>query len=905
MSHAAPELPCLLLTLLAAGLALAPCQAADPVVLHVSPVGDDAWSGRLAEPDAERTDGPLATLEGARDRIRALKGDGDLGAPVEVLVRGGTYRLPRSFVLEPRDSGTEQAPITYAARSGERPVFSGGRPVIGWREGDDGLWTAHMSAVAGGARYPRQLFVNGRRATRARIPNTGYLQLEGLINPYDRSDERNRGAFRFRDGDLSADWRNPTDIEIVKMFSWSATRLPVAAIDEERDIVHFAGTTGPDPRLFDWAGNRYYVDNVFEGLDSPGEWYLDRPTGALHYMPRPGEEPATAGAFMPLVERLVEFAGDAEAGEIVSHITLRGLTFEHASWPMPETGWDERQAQASMQTAAIYARGAEHCALEDVEVRHAGTHGVWFERGCRYNRIERCHIWDVGAGGVYIGATTEQPEAGHNVVGNCYIHHCTEVHDGAIGVWIGRSSYNEITHNDISDMDYTGVSVGWHWHYGPSSAHDNIIADNHIHHCGHRVLSDMGGIYTLGEAQGTVIRHNLFHDIWCYPAYSHASGIYLDQGSTDLLIEDNIVYGCTDSGFIVHYGKDSIVRNNIFALAGKYGLSLGKPEEHRSFIFERNIVYCEHPYMAGRRVTENEDVERNLYWCTTGEEPVFCGMTLAEWRAAGHDLESIVDDPGFRDPERGDFTLAEDSPALQIGFEPISMDGIGLYGDPEWVTLPKRFEHQPDDPLPPEPEPLVISDGFEGMPEIDEPAPLGGHPLHAYVHTEDRPELVGVTDETAASGERSLRIEDAADLDKEYNPHFYYRPNYTEGVARCAFDIRIDERTVFYHEWRDAAAPYLVGPTLSIAGAKLRVGDEDVLDLPPGAWVHFEIVAALGEAAGTWDLTVTLPDGTEHPFDDLTCTSPEWRELRWLGFVSNGTQEGVFYLDNIDLGVEE
>ncbi len=896
------------LALLVIGLALATTRClAEPATLYVAPDGDDGWSGRLAQPNAERTDGPLATLEGARDAIRALKREQALTGPVEVLVRAGTYRLRRPLALEPQDSGTEAAPITYGAYPGERPVFSGGTPIVGWERADDGLWTAHLSGVEAGARYFRQLFVGGRRRTRARIPDRGYLQLQSIINPFDRKDERNQEGFRFREGDLSADWRNPADIEIVKLFSWSTTRLPVAEIDEERRIVTFAGRTGPDPRLFDWAGNRYYVDHVFEGLDSPGEWYLDRPTGTVYYMPMPGEQPETIEAVAPAIEHLVEFYGsegaEGEAPQTVHHVTLRGLTFEHASWPMPETGWRERQAQTTMETAAIHGRFAEDCVLEDCEVRHVGAHGIWFERGCRNNRIERCHVWDVGAGGVYLGWTQVEPEAGGNVVDNCFIHHLTEVHGGAIGVWIGRSSFNRVTHNEIADMNYTGISVGWKWHYGPSLAHDNVIEDNYVHHCGHRVLSDMGGIYTLGESQGTVIRHNLFEDIWCYPAYSHASGIYFDQGSTDLLVENNIVSRVTDSGFICHYGKDSIVRNNIFAWSGKFGFSLSKPEEQRSFIFERNIIYQDHPNMAGRRVTANEDVDSNLYWCTTGEAPVFCGKSLEEWREQGHDEHSIIEDPKFRDPEHDDFTLAADSPARQVGFKPISMEDVGLYGDPEWVSLPERFEHQPDDPPPAEEPPLRISDGFETLPWGDEPAPRGGQPLFAVVQTEEHPELVAITDEAAAAGAQSLRVEDRAGLNKPYNPHFYYRPYYTDGVARCSFDIRIDEATVFYHEWRDLAHPYNVGPTLQINHGELTAEGIEPLALPVGEWVHIEVEAPLGDAAGKWTLAVTLPDGTAHRHE-LACHSPEWHELRWVGFVSNATRPTVYYIDDLELGVE-
>ena len=894
----------LLLAAVAVMLALAVSpRAAAETILHVASDGQDSWSGSLPESNAERTDGPLATLEGARDIIRLLRERGEDVGAFTVLIRGGEYQLQRSFTLEPRDSGSADAPVTYAAYPGERPVFSGGFRVSGWREAEDDLWTAQIPGVAEGERYFRQLFVNGERRQRARIPNRGYLQLDQLINPFDRSDEENRSAFRFHENDLSGDWRNPTDIEMVKMFSWSTTRLPVADIDDQRNIIRFAGRTGTDPRLFDWAGNRYYVENVFEGLDQPGEWYLDRPTGTLYYLPMPGEALDTIDVRAPQIEQLVQFYGNPETGESVQHISLRGLTFEHATWPMPDGGWPERQAQITMETAAIHSRFAEHIVLEDCEVRHVGAHGIWFERGCRHNRIERCHVWDVGAGGIYLGWTQVEPEASHNIVHNCFIHHLTEVHGGAIGVWIGQSSHNEITRNEIADMNYTGISVGWRWHYGPSLAHDNLIEGNYVHHCGHRVLSDMGGIYTLGESQGTVIRSNLFHDIWCYPDYSHASGIYLDQGSTDLLIESNIISGTTDSGFIVHYGKDSIVRNNIFAFAGRHGFSLSRPEEHRSFIFERNIVYLDHPNMVGRRVTENEDVDHNLYWSTSDKPLSFCGMSLEQWRESGHDANSLVADPLFRDPRAGDFSLLDGSPALELGFEPISTEAIGLYGDPDWVSLPDRFERQPDDPLPTDGPPLRISEDFDTWRGI--PVPLGGRPHEASIVAEDRPELVVISDEAGFSGTQSLRIENAPDLMRQYNPHFFYRPAYAEGVARSAFALRIDEATVFYHEWRSHGHPYHVGPSLQVRGGALSTDQGALLELPVGEWVQIEVIAPLGEDAGTWSLGVTLPDGARHEFADLPCRDQQWRQLRWVGFVSNGTEPAVFYLDDIELGLIE
>ncbi|MGD9497776.1 MAG: right-handed parallel beta-helix repeat-containing protein [Armatimonadota bacterium] len=869
---------------------------------HAGLRGDDAWSGLLAGPNAAGTDGPLATLEGARDRIRALRAAGELNGPVQVLVRGGTYRLHRSFVLEPRDSGTEDAPVTYAAYPGERPVFSGGRPVIGWQQQPGGRWRARVTVAATGTGYPRQLFVNGRRATRARIPDRGYLYLAGLIDPYWRADPRNRWGFRFRAGDLEPGWRNIEDLEIVKLHSWSVTRMRVAEIDGRQGVVRFTGIGREEPRLYDWAGARYYIDNVFEGLDRAGEWYLDRPSGTLHYLPRPGEHMPPASAVMPAVERLVEFAGDPAGGHTVHHITLRGMTFEHASWPMPEAGYLENQGQVLIPTAAIFARGAEHCTLEHVEVRHVGAHGIWFERGCRHNRFERCHVWDTGAGGIYIGMERTEPETSHNVVHNCFVHHCGEVHEGGIGVWIGRSSYNEVTRCEISDLDYTGVSVGWYWGYGDSTAHHNLVADNYIHHCGHRVLSDLGGIYVLGESPGTVLRHNLIHDIWCYPPYPYGSGIYLDEGASQVLVEGNIAYRCYSAGFWLHYGRDNLVRNNILALSQLAAVGRYRPENHVGFTFERNIVLSDHPEMLYGRWDDagNYVMDRNLYWCTTGAAPLFAGRSLEQWQAMGNDRHSIVADPGLAGVRRGDLTLPGDSPAREIGFEPISTEGIGLYGDPAWVSLPTRFKHQPDDPPPASLARAPIRESFE-LP-WDQAEPLAGVTIpRAAVYAEGRPDLLVITDETAAEGRWSLRLSDRADLQEAFNPHFHYSPGFSGGRARCAFGLRIDGRAHFYHEWRDAATSARVGPSLTVLGSALQVDGGELLTLPVGEWVRLEIEASLGERAGRWSLTVTLPGGEVRRFPGLPCRSPDWREARWVGFVSQAQHETVLHIDEIEL----
>jgi parallel beta-helix repeat protein len=399
----------------------------------------------------------------------------------------------------------------------------------------------------------------------------------------------------------------------------------------------------------------------------------------------------------------------------VEHLVFRDLTFSHAEWwfperlradPQPEVGGF---AQAAVGVpGAIYAEGARDLAFDRCTVAHVGTYAIELGRGCQRNRVATCRLFDLGAGGVKIGETAlreEKQEQTHgNMVTGCHIHDGGRIFHSAVGIWIGQSFDNRLARNHVHDFYYTGFSVGWTWGYGAALAQRNIVEENHVHHIGVRsdgdgpILSDMGGIYTLGSQPGTVIRGNRFHDIagLRYGGW----GIYLDEGSSQIVVEKNLVYRTTHGGFHQHYGRENLIRNNIFALGRDAQIQRTRSEPHRSFTFERNIVYWrEGSLLAGDLSNLQFLFDRNLYWREAdggvgrptpgspagplpGGEVRFGDWSWDAWREKGMDRNSRVADPLFVAIEKDDWRLRPNSPAFRLGFVAIDVATGPARGSP-------------------------------------------------------------------------------------------------------------------------------------------------------------------------------------------------------------------------------
>ena len=556
-------------------------------------------------------------------------------------------------------------------------MLSGGRRISGWRkvEGKSGLWQTAIPEARDGKWYFRQLVINGQRKQRGRAPNAGYFQADG-----DYLSE-NPVRFKYRDGDIKKEWAG-TDAELIALHKWIDLRQFIRAVDETNRVVTLSGNISPHVKE---PNARYYIENTADALDSPGEWHLDRKSGVLSYQAAADEDLNNAEVIAPFIQSaLLKAEGNFKARKQVQHVVLRGLTFAHTDWTLPEKGYLDTQAAVHVR-GDILLEGAEDCRIEDCTFAHLGGYALELGKGCQRCQVVANEIYDLGAGGIRVGETARRQEPFEKnfgqIITDNHLHQLGRVFAPAVGVIIFQSGQNHVAHNHIHDLYYTAISVGWNWGYQETPCRDNLVEFNHLHDVGQGVLSDMGGIYTLGIQKGTILRNNLIHDV---NSYSYGGwGLYTDEGSTSILMENNVVYRCKSAGFHQHYGRDNVLRNNIFAFGKEHQLMRTREEEHISFTFTNNIVYFDSGDLLGSNwKNEHYQMDYNVYFDarpdTSADTMKFAGASLADWRQRGHDGQSIIADPLFVDPKNCDFRLKPGSPALRLGFKPVDLSEVGV-----------------------------------------------------------------------------------------------------------------------------------------------------------------------------------------------------------------------------------
>jgi hypothetical protein len=546
---------------------------------YVSLSGNDSYPGTKSK--------PFATIIRARDAVRELVVQG-LKENITVFIQEGTYRLTEPIIFDIRDSGTKEYRITYTTLLGGKVIISGGKIITGWRLSPDGKWhttLANDQQVNGNL---RELFVNGRRAIRARHPDVGYLRVEKV-------GEDRMSAFSFNDGDIPEKVRTE-NTELVFIHDWSISRIPLRDIDYTHHTIYPVSKIGRQHFMMVIDGYephpRYFIENDPAICDTPGEWCL-KTDGELIYFPGENERIENTRIVVPLAQQLLVVSGKNEDNIPVRNLHFVGLIFEHCAFYPPVNGYAGVQAsfhalgdQPGFEkgwrryvTPAISFEIAEQCSFRDGVIRHLGGAGIIFGSRCQNCVISGSVLTDISGNGIMIGESRDRVVAGlpwwkslpaeaasMNTVKNCLVEQCGIQYSGAVGIWVGLARKTIIAHNEIRFLPYTGVSVGWMWNPDITPCKENIIENNHIHHV-MQVLSDGGGIYTLGYQPGTILRGNLIHDVPLNAGRAESNGMFLDEGTTDIIIENNAFYGIDKSPLRFHKAGVNRVRNNILGMS--------------------------------------------------------------------------------------------------------------------------------------------------------------------------------------------------------------------------------------------------------------------------------------------------------------------------------------------------
>lgn len=651
-------------------------------------------------------DGTVTVREGgltpkeALAKLRTWRANGGKGTARMVV--SGRVMIDEPIVLTGADRD-------LLIRGEDGATISGGLKITGWRDAGGGVWEADLPKSADGKPvYFEQLYVNGRRASCARLPNgTAYFRAAGqeLRKIEDRPVSGKLDHYSFAVL-AEADYAplaalKDEDVPFarqIRHIKWDIDRHPLLSLDraQRRTCVINEKWAGYN----NWSnGDPIHFENVRTAFDERGEWYYDGVNGKVLYRPLMRESIELIDAVAPRdgFESLLVFRGDGAKGDWAGNTMIENVAFEHCD-AKPYKGptlITSYQAGAVTCCATILADATRNVTLRGCKVRHNGSYAVWLRSGCMSNTVVNCEFAGLGGGGVKIGEFGEEKfdcapkgamkatefcsrSTAFNTVENCLIAHGGRVHMAGCGVLIGHASDCRIVHNDIFDLYYTGISVGWVWGYSGSVAQRNYVGYNHIRDIGQKQLADMGGIYTLGTSFGTVVEFNRIHDI---RSYSYGGfGLYTDEGSEGVVMRNNLVYDTNCESYHQHYGRDNVISNNVFAFSGepRAAIAITRTEPHRSIVFANNIVCFDRPAAVRTRDGTKADWQGNCWWQTDGKPfKMLNGLDFAAWQKLGRDTMGCVADPKFRDLRKRDFALADDSPALKCGFRPFDVSTAG------------------------------------------------------------------------------------------------------------------------------------------------------------------------------------------------------------------------------------
>lgn len=880
-------------------------------IFYVSPNGSDSNPGTK--------DKPFATALKARNALRGKKS----GGTAVVEMRGGMYLQQETLLFSPEDSGTADAPVIWRSAPGESAVISGGRLITGMKEtaiAGRRAWVVDIPDVKEGKWYFRQLFVSaaGKPLERRFRPHIGMKRVDGLTYSPRRKAAAHRAAqidFIYAPGDIK-EWQNISDVEVAILHVWSSSRLRIESVDEKKNIVTF---TGMPTFAVDQGGLQpYFVENVKEELDEPGEWYLDRGKGRMAYLPYDGEMLADAKVIAPYLGTVIAFTGDYTKGNFVSHIMFSNITISHSETPLPREGYGGSQGHPDLP-AAIELTGAKNVSFIRSTVSQTGNYGIGIGKGCAGNRVVGCRLYDLGGGGVKVGDASMNQKAAEpelpvgNIVNNCAIFDTGIMFFSANAVWAGITRGTEITHNKIWNCSYSGIAVGWSWSDTQTSCASNIIAHNYISNV-LTLVADGASIYTLGRQPGTVIRGNVLRDNVKSPFAKEywQLGLYLDEGSSEMLVENNLSFRVGTHGFNMNGGAQNIIRNNISGqVYGNHApyIRCAKKPFSKGNVYKNNIAWCDGENMIDEAWDRSmNSLEDNLYWNFAGKTMMFMDKTFTEWQASGQDKGSIIADPQFVDAANDDYRLKPTSPAIKLGFKPFTIDA-GLEPEYRDIASPVFVSEMPVYRMtlaPVREKPADFSFDFEEI-------PLGTSASFACNGCSPEANFA-VSDEDAKSGKRALKGMDRKGLNRTFYPYLttMFSKHHDTGTVVFSCDVKQKASLpamldINFRDYSKRLAPkkeFIASPGVAfLADGSIKTGDTLITTAPLGTWVHVDITFSLSGDSRTAVIAVTLADGTKKEAN--VPVSTEFAALSWVGFILGDDIDGVCYIDNVSLALKK
>ena len=539
----------------------------------------------------------------------------EVAGGIYIRLEEGVYAQRNSLFLRPEDSGTPDSPTVICAVDGAHPVISGGVAVTGWKRGcnhpaipeklKQKIWSAEAPLIGNRRVETRQMWVNGHKVQRAaQFPDGG---LERMI---DFNPEEQTITIPVSQSVNPKRLQNAGQLEMIVHQRWVIAILRVKSIDAKdgQAVVRFHEPEShlefahpwPQPVIGGEKGNSSFcLTNALELLDQPGEWFQEYPSGTIYYYPQASENMETAEVIIPTLETLVTI--DGTLSRPVKHIQFNGITFAHTSWMrpsfqghvtlqggfplldayklqepgLPEKAELENQAWITRPETAIRVRGAEHIDFKHCTFRHLSSTGLDYEWAVTASSVEDCQFTDIGGTALLVGAF---PDGGlethipfipadvrelcsHITIRNNFISNVTNEDWGCVGIGAGYVRNMDISHNEVCHLNYSGICVGWGWTSLESGMCNNRIEANYVHHFARR-LYDAGGLYTLSNQPGSVMRNNrIEHLIEApYATNDRAFYIYLDEATDGYTMENN---WCPAERFDSNRpGKKNVWKNN-------------------------------------------------------------------------------------------------------------------------------------------------------------------------------------------------------------------------------------------------------------------------------------------------------------------------------------------------------